>query len=63
MGSEILCGEPVFSLWTICVLGWAWKIRAFVVRVSGVYSVAGLFVAVFFFFVVLCLRKAVMCGY
>lgn len=28
------------------------------VCVSGVYSVAGLFVAAFF----LCLRKAVMCG-
>ena len=49
MGSEVLCGEPVFSLWTICVLGWAWKIGAFVVCVSEVYSVAGLFVAVFFF--------------
>ena len=59
MGSEVLCGEPVFSLWTICVLGWAWKIGAFVVCVSEVYSVAGLFVAVFFFF--LCLREAVVC--
>lgn len=58
MGLEVLCGEPMFSLRTICGLGWAWKIRAFVGCVSGVYSVAGLFVAAFFF---LCLRKAVVC--
>lgn len=51
-GSELFCGELVFSLWTICVLGWALKIRAFVACVSGLYSVAELFVAFFFFLVV-----------
>lgn len=39
-GSKVLCDELVFSLWTIYVLGWAWKIKAFVVYASGVWSVA-----------------------
>lgn len=53
MGSEVLCGELVFSLWTICVLGWTWKIRAFVACVSGVLLCSWAFCWVWVFFLLM----------